>query len=210
MAEKKKDERTRNWQCIVYPESAPSDWRDILDDYCIPWVESPLHDKDLDKNGLLKKEHYHITLLFEGNKSLEQILELVKPLNCPQPVKVPSVRANVRYMAHLDNPTKARYSESDIIGHGGVDVADYLKPTSMARYEIISEMVDFIDENNIVEYRDLVRYAKSNQVEWFYLLCDSATYFISSYIKSCRHRIVKVDSDTGEVFEFGDLANGRA
>ena len=37
---KKVDNRARNWSLVVYPESAPENWRDILDDYHIPWVES--------------------------------------------------------------------------------------------------------------------------------------------------------------------------
>lgn len=48
MAENKgsKDGRARAWTFIVYPDSAPENWRDILDSKCIPWVESPLHDPD--------------------------------------------------------------------------------------------------------------------------------------------------------------------
>lgn len=205
MAEKKRDERTRNWTFVLYPESAPEQWRTVLDDMHIQWVESPLHDADLNGDGTQKKPHWHVALLFEGNKSFEQIKEITDSLNAPIPKKVASIRSLVRYMAHIDDPKKHQYSIADIIGHGGVDVADYLKPTSAARYQIISEMIDFIDENNIVEYRDLVRYAKFNEQDWFFLLCDSCTYFISAYIKSCRHRIVKVDKDTGEVLEFGDI-----
>ncbi|MFK5220012.1 Rep family protein [Lactococcus cremoris] len=29
---KKVDSRARNWSLVVYPESAPENWRDILDD----------------------------------------------------------------------------------------------------------------------------------------------------------------------------------
>lgn len=36
----------RDWAFIVYPESAPENWREILDDTHIRWIESPLHDKD--------------------------------------------------------------------------------------------------------------------------------------------------------------------
>ena len=42
---KKKDVRARTWTFVQYPESAPENWRDILDGYHIPWVESPLHDR---------------------------------------------------------------------------------------------------------------------------------------------------------------------
>ena len=55
---KKADSRARNWSLVVYPESAPENWRDILDDYHIPWVESPLHDKDINPDGEIKKAHW--------------------------------------------------------------------------------------------------------------------------------------------------------
>ena len=42
-----KDGRARAWTFLVYPDSAPENWRDILDTtVCVPWVESPLHDPD--------------------------------------------------------------------------------------------------------------------------------------------------------------------
>ena len=57
-----KDKRfkTRAWTFIVYPDSAPDDWRDILDDLHIPWCESPLHDKDQNPTGEQKKAHWHV------------------------------------------------------------------------------------------------------------------------------------------------------
>ena len=203
MAEKKRDERTRNWTFVLYPESAPEQWRTYLDDMHIQWVESPLHDADLNGDGTQKKPHWHVALLFEGNKSFEQIKEITDALNAPIPQKIASIRSMIRYMAHIDNPEKEQYKISDVIGHGGVDVAEYLKPSSLARYEIIREMITFIKERNICEYTTFMNYACEYEPEWFYLLCDSATYVISQYIKSNRHRIIKVDKDTGEVIENG-------
>ncbi|MDU7039740.1 MAG: Rep family protein, partial [Lactococcus lactis] len=63
---KKKDTRTRNWTFFVYPESAPSNWREILDSYHVPWIESPLHDKDVNSDGEIKKAHWHVLLMFSS------------------------------------------------------------------------------------------------------------------------------------------------
>ncbi|MES5113939.1 Rep family protein, partial [Lactobacillus gasseri] len=43
----KKLGRVRNWTIIVYPESAPKNWRDIIDSTHVTWVEGPIHDKDV-------------------------------------------------------------------------------------------------------------------------------------------------------------------
>uniref|UniRef100_UPI001FD9DA67 Rep family protein n=1 Tax=Staphylococcus sp. GDX8P107P-1 TaxID=2804109 RepID=UPI001FD9DA67 len=52
--------RTRNWTFVIYPESVVSNWRDVLDDEHIQWVESPVHDKDTNPEGEIKKAHIHI------------------------------------------------------------------------------------------------------------------------------------------------------
>jgi hypothetical protein len=206
MAEKK-DDRARNWTFVIYPTEgtppAPLNWRDILDDEHIPWIESPLHDKDKNADGELKKAHIHILMINEGHKSFEQMKEFTDKLNAPIPQKCSSAKGLVRYMAHLDNPEKVQYSISDIIGHGGADIAEYLKPTSSSRYQLIKEMMDFVREKNIIEMEDLLTYASNERFDdWFPLLCDNSAYIMGAMIKSRRHRSERApacDYDTGEV-----------
>lgn len=184
-----KDNRKRNWTVVVYPESAPENWREILDDEHIEWVESPLHDKDINPDGSIKKPHWHIMLLFNGNKSYEQIKEITDKINAPIPKYVQSVRAMTRYFAHLDNPEKAQYAVSEIRGHGGVDLAELLKPTASSRYEMIADMVEYIKQHGITEFIDFVDFAKNTHYDdWFPLLCDSASFIIREVIKSNRHK----------------------
>jgi hypothetical protein len=184
-----KDCRTRNWTVVLYPESVPPDWRNILDDMHIEWVESPLHDKDINANGELKKPHWHILLMFGGVKSFDQVRELTARLNAPVPERCHNAKALVRYMAHLDNPDKAQYSRDDIVAHGGVDLAELLRPSSSERYTIINEMIAFVKEYSIIEFQDLMDYARENEFDrWFPLLCDNSAYVVNQYIKSQRHR----------------------
>lgn len=185
-----KETRTRNWTIVLYPESAPENWRDILDELHIEWVESPLHDKDLNADGEPKKPHWHVLLMFGGVKSWEQVLEITGQLNAPIPQRCHNAKSMVRYMAHLDNPSKAQYSVSDIIGHGGVDLSEMLRPSSSERYTLIAEMTEFISDNDITEFKDLLDYARMYQFDtWFPLLCDNSAYVIGQYIKSNRHKI---------------------
>ena len=64
MAEK--NVKKRNWAFVLYPESAPKDWREQLAKSGIQCAVSPLHDKDLDPTGNPKKPHYHVILVY-GN-----------------------------------------------------------------------------------------------------------------------------------------------
>lgn len=197
----KKETRTRNWTIVLYEDSSPENWRDILDELHIEWIESPLHDKDINADGDVKKEHRHILLLFGGVKTYNQVKEIIEPLNCPIPQRCHNAKAMVRYMAHLDNPDKAQYDIKDIIGHGGVDISELLRPSSSERYTFLDEMMDFVKDNEIIEFQDIVDYARSFKRDtWFPLLCDNSTIVISNYIKSCRHRSKKkIDYSTGEI-----------
>ncbi len=204
-----KDTRTRNWTIVIYPESAPGNWRDIIDSWHIEWVESPIHDKDINANGEPKKAHFHVLLMFGGVKTFEQVCELIEPLNCPIPIKVHNTKSLVRYMAHLDNPDKTQYDISKIVSHGGVDVLDLLKPSSGERYSFIKEMQVWCNENNIVEFCDLFNYAANERFDdWFPLLCDSCAFVMNQFLKSKRHSgfpvadvedKVVVDKETGEI-----------
>lgn len=185
----KKDERVRNWTFVVYPESAPENWREIISELRTPWIESPLHDKDVNADGEIKKPHWHVMMMFPGNKSFNQIESLTKKLNAPAPQKVANAKGMVRYFAHMDNPEKYQYSKSDIVAHCGAVLSELLEVTKTERYTLIREMMEFVNENGIIEMKDLLDYAMHEKFDdWFPLLCDNSAYIMDSYIKSNRHK----------------------
>lgn len=206
-----KDDRARLWTCIVYPTdgnpSAPDNWRDIIDAEHIAWAESPLHQFDTNPDGEVKKPHVHILLSYDGKKSYEQVKDLTDRLNAPRPEKCASARGMVRYFCHMDNPEKYQYPREEIISHGGFDAAEYLKPTSSSRYQLIREMMQYIDEQGIVEMADLLLYASSERFDdWFPLLCDNSAYVIGSFITSRRHRQDRETERHNERMQDYDLA----
>src|SRR5699024_6511144 len=142
--QKKKDERVRNWTFVVYPESAPENWREIVSELRTPWIESPLHDKDVNPDGELKKVHWHVMMMFSGNKSFKQIESLTKKLNAPVPQKVANTKGMIRYFAHMDNPEKYQYNKNDIVAHCGADLSQLLEVTKIERYTLIREMMKFV------------------------------------------------------------------
>lgn len=211
--------RTRSWTFMLYPTEgnppAPSNWREILNDEHVQWIESPLHDKDVwtaedelkdptHKVGNLKKAHHHILLMFESVKSYEQVKKITDKLNAPIPQVCNGARGLVRYMAHLDDPGKAQYNVADIIGHGGADVAELLKPTATERHAMLREIRAFIWENRITEFADFMIYCDRERQDWSELMDDSA-YITKEFIKSMRHRplpkLPTVDKATGEVID---------
>ena len=186
--EKRAGERTRNWSFIVYPESAPKNWVEIIQEERVPFVVSPIHDSDVNElTGELKKAHFHVLITYSSVKTFEQVKELTDSLKSTIPQKCKSVKGSVRYMAHLDNPDKAQYEIKDIVGYNGFDVMAQIR-TATDRYVMISEMADYIESNDIIEFADLFNYARLNRFDdWFPLLCDNSAFIMGQFIKSKRH-----------------------
>lgn len=205
----KKETRSKSWTFVLYEDSAPENWRMLLDEHHIQWAESPWHDRDVNATGEQKKKHKHIALSFGSLKSYEQVKEITDSCHAPIPQRCHDLRGLIRYMAHLDNPEKAQYDVSEIIGHGGMDIKELLRPSSSERYSLIADMIRWCKENSIDEYQDLMDYALvAHYDDWFPLLSDSCSIVMQAYIKSIRHRKSSskfrsgsVDPETGELLE---------
>lgn len=180
---KKKDERARNFATVVYPDSSPSDWFEILSDQMIPSFVSPLHSDDVNPTGEVKKPHYHVIVMFEGKKSKEQIKEIFDLIGGVGLEVVKSMRGYARYLCHLDNPEKAQYKPDEVRSLCG---ADYLGIIGLPidRYKAIGEMMDYISQEEIKSYAELLMIARLYHLDWFRVLCDNGTYVIKEFIKS--------------------------
>lgn len=190
------NQRTRNWTFIVYPESVVDGWVDLLQKEFAKLVISPLHDKDINLDNEEKKSHYHVMIMYDGVKSYKQVSQLSKSVNGTNPQVVGSAKGLVRYMLHLDNPEKAQYNAQDILYFNGVDINELLKPSSGDRYTMIKDMLEYIEDNEILEFEDILYYAMNNKFDtWFPLLCDNSAYIISQSIMSKRNRF----KDTGQI-----------
>lgn len=179
----KVDDRVRNYATVVYPESAPENWQDILSDAHIPAFISPLHDSDVNPGGEPKKQHYHVMLMFEGKKSAKQATEVFDTIGGVGCEKVNSIRGYARYLCHLDNPEKAQYVPEQVRALCG---ADYTATIGLAtdKYKAIREMIVFCQDNDVHSYADLLEYCAEERMDWFRVLCDCGTVVIKEYLKS--------------------------
>ena len=206
MAERKaSDARKRNFATVVYPESAPEDWRAVLAGYFVPAFISPLHDKDLNATGEPKKAHFHVMLMFDGKKSEEQVKTMLESIGGVGLERVESLRGYARYLCHLDNPEKAQYNPSDVVSLNGSDYS-YTIGIVADKYKAVREMIAFCKANEIVSYAELLEYASVEQDTWFRVLCDSGTVVMKEYLKSITWgrrtgsgSPPRVDPGTGEI-----------
>lgn len=197
------DERARTWTLIVYPESAPDNWKELLDDLHIEWACSPLHDKDINADGTQKKDHWHIIMCFDGKKSYDQVKEIGDSLNSPIPKRCHSAKGMIRYFTHIDNPEKVQYRRDQIEAHGGIDIDHFFEASEAQEMYYIKEMITWIEENQIHEYADLMLFAMNDRYDtWFRLLTKSCSMVMINYIKSKRNKeqnLSAINPETGEV-----------
>lgn len=175
--------RTRNYATVVYPESAPENWQQLVTDAKIPMFISPLHDRDLNPTGEPKKPHYHVMVMYDNVKTKEQAEIFFKSFGGVGCEVINSIRGYARYLTHADNPEKAQYSIEDVISLGG---ADYMHAigTQADKAKSIREMVAWIEENDVICFADLFTYASVNRSDWFDTLINSGAYVIKEFIKS--------------------------
>lgn len=175
--------RTRNYATVIYPESAPKDWQEMLVQQLVPAFISPLHDKDKNPTGEDKKPHYHVMIMFDGVKTKEQAQEVFDKIGGVGCEIVQSVRGYARYLCHLDNPEKAQYKQEEVRSLCG---ADYPATIGLAtdKYKAIKEMIDFCEDNNIISYSELLKYCKEERFDWFRVLCDNGTVVLKEFLKS--------------------------
>lgn len=187
MAEK--NVKKRNWAFVLYPESAPVDWREQLQKAGLPCAISPLHDKDVNATGEPKKAHHHIILVYGSPTTFKNVESLTKRLNQPIPQPLEQVRGYYRYLTHEDNPEKAQYSKADIQTLNGFSISDFVEMTKSEVTKYKREIIGFIQDNFMTEYADLLDalMAGAGPEEWFDVASNN-TLFFTAYLKSRRYR----------------------
>lgn len=181
--------KKRNWAFVVYPESAPSDWIEQLQQRGVVGAISPLHDKDLNATGEPKKAHWHVIVTYEGPTAQSVVERLTERLNAPKPIPLEQVRGYYRYLTHKDNPEKAQYDEKDIQTLNGFDIRDFVEMTKSevnAKIRIIQKMIRELD---FLEYADLLDYLQDeDELADEYDVAINHTILLNTYIKSRRYK----------------------
>lgn len=189
--------RTRNYACVVYPDSAPENWLSIIADSKIPCLVSPLHDKDKNPTGEDKKPHYHVLTMYDTVKTPEQAQAFFDTFKGVGVEVVSSLRGYARYLCHLDNPEKASYSPEDVKAYGGANYS-HIIGTMADKGKAIREMREFIHSEDITCFADLVDFAAINREDWFDCLINSGAYVVKEYIKSYTWKYHHMKEETEE------------
>lgn len=184
---KKKDVKKRLWTIVLYPESAPEDWREVIKQSGIVFAVSPLHDRDINADGTPKKPHHHLILAYSGPTTYNNVKSFCDELNQPVPKPLESVRGMYRYFTHEENPEKAQYDKELIEHYNGFSLANFCELMRGEVLEIKKRVFRLIAEANITEYSDLVYLLLDNEMFDELDVVTSNTMLFNTIITSRRH-----------------------
>jgi len=220
--------RTRNFATVVYPSqkyleninsdydgsdgygSAPENWQEIIADFHVPVMISPLH-QDTNPDGKIKKPHWHILFMFEGVKDWEkQVKPMFESFGGVGREIVNSARGYARYLCHLDNPEKKQYNPDDVICYGGADYAGIVHlPTDDVK--MLKDIFAYIRVNQIYSFAEFLDICAVSKPDWFSTVSLSRGYIVDKYIKSLNWEMdsnyirqidkTTVDKETGEIIK---------
>lgn len=176
--------RTRNYATVVYEESAPKKWIEILKQQFVPAFVSPLHNADINPGGEIKKPHWHVIVMFDSVKTKKQAKVLFEKIGGIGVESVQSLRGYVRYLCHLDNIEKAQYNPEEVISFCGADYYDVISLVT-DKYKMLRQITCYCKTQSIYSFSDLWEFCEENRPDWFRTLVENSVA-IKEYLKSRR------------------------
>lgn len=180
--------KKRNWAFVVYPDSLPDDWINLLRLKGTACAVSPLHDKDINPDGSLKKAHYHIILSFGNPTTYNNVKNFADDFNGTIPQYLESVVGYYRYLTHRDNPEKAQYNEEEIQVFNGFDPVELMTESEITN--LLKQIINIIKLNDLCEFQDLVDYLLSHDLHDNLVALEKHPYFVHLYLNSKRHKFL--------------------
>jgi len=190
--------KKRNWACVVYPESAPQNWQEILQKTGLQCAVSPLHEGELNADESEKKEHWHVIMCWEGPTTQSVALGVTAKLNAPPPIPLESLRGYYRYLTHADNPEKKQYDTKDIVCLNGFSITDFVELTRSEVDETLTSLIRMVKEMNFYEYAELLDYLDDNDFSTEKNVAYRNTILLNTYIKSRRHKAHIIETSASQ------------
>lgn len=151
--------KARYWTAVLYPESMISDWESVISEKLqIPYAYC-IHDKDMDKNGDVRKKHVHIVVVFPNTTTYNNALSLFKELgevsNCQ---RVQNIRFMYDYLIHDNDDCRKKnkyvYDASERICGNSFDIGAYEQITLADKHSIVADLSKRILVDKISNYAD--------------------------------------------------------
>lgn len=77
-------------------------------------------------------------------------------------------------------------------GHCGADVDKLLELSTSEKSVLLNQIFDFIVENNVVEFADILDYSRLWRSDWYDLIISSYTLVLRTYLQSRRNAETRI------------------
>lgn len=157
------NKKYRNYEIILYPEN--QEHIDVLykvkKDFKYAYI---LHNKDRKDDGELKKEHWHVQVFLDNQKTLSAFSKQIGLQDNMQLIQIiKDKKKAIRYLVHVDNDEKESYDVEDIITN--IDIASYFSNLISDESVDIDNMFSFIDEyKGYLSYRTFFRFVRDSNI----------------------------------------------
>lgn len=183
-------DKARYFGFLVYEESAPDNWRDILKKSHGCYAISPLHAGD-DEHA---KPHYHVVYA-HGNTATLSAAQSVIPSEIPANGHIEMIRQPrnyQRYLIHLDDPDKEQFEGGKnaitVLNGFPLDLSrDYSKAELLA---FRNEIYELIRENSMTEYCELIDYLMDSGEFELLDYASNHTILFNTYLSSRRNSAI--------------------
>lgn len=204
VTDEEKKQKVRNFAVVVYPDSTTlnKNWRENLHALGHKAIISPIHDKDIDNNGLPKKPHYHVCIFRENATTWNSCVKTMSA-NVDSSIKYVEVlrgtiQASYDYMSHKNAPQKAQYKEEDVVCLNGFSPFDYQKQTRTDKLNCAKEIYIYIENNVVEEFSDLIQLLIMEEKDELLEYVASHAFFIDKIITSLRNKNLKAKKQNNE------------
>lgn len=187
------DNRTNLWTFIIYPEdSLPDNYLNIINNWHIPCLLSPIHNKDINGSEDEMKKHIHVMLYFGigAKKSYDQVKIFSDQLNGCNPFPVISRRALTRYFIHKDDPEKQQFPDGQyhLTCLGGFDIGDSFSDSNSDE-EYYQRIEDIIYKETIFNFASLVEYLRVHNFIFELQFLRTHTIYFNSLLNGHWQRL---------------------
>lgn len=179
--------KSHQWAFILYLESAPSNWVEILRTTYNSVVVSPLHDSDVKEDGNPDKPHYHVMIVFNNSTTSTVADDIAMNLNASKPIAISNAWNYYNYFDHNHITGKAQYRHDAILFLNGLTEYDIKTLSKDQERSMRFSILRFIKENHVCEFCDLVDGLMGEDVD----LADYALSHVlmfNTFITSCRNK----------------------
>lgn len=179
--------KSKYFCCLLYPDSSTYDVDKVIKSLAaehLTFALSPIHDRDVEDDGSLKKAHFHLLLAYSSATTLNNIRGWFNACGMPES-ELHSVRVCAsgvgyyRYLTHKDNPEKVQYDVKDIrVFNDSDEIFKKFANTESDKIDKLVRIFQIVDELNTISFHSLIQYLMLNERDLFKMLTSSSALAI--------------------------------